>query len=162
MLFRRLDRVHRYDIRPVQNLELNQPELLACRAAAYTVVPNKAPTAAVTAIAKALQQVTRIIPGMIFAPPVRAAKPPRQASEINAAAVTVAISHCCGVQIATNSGSNAPLAKLAAEVMAACNGRAELVAEMPSSSRACAPSASCYISFCATSRANGIGTPRCT
>ena len=46
----------------------------------------------------------------------------------------------------TSSGIAAPDAKVAAEVSAACIGRATVISEMPSSSRACAPSASLAIS----------------
>ena len=42
----------------------------------------------------------------------------------------------------TAIGNSAPTEKLAAEADAACVGRAAVVAENPSSSRACAPTAS--------------------
>jgi hypothetical protein len=45
------------------------------------------------------------------------------------------------------SGSAAPTAKVDAEVSAAWTGRAVVTSEMPSSSRACAPSASFAISY---------------
>ena len=55
-----------------------------------------------------------------------------------------------GTAATASSGSAAPTAKLAADVIAAWIGRALSVSEMPSSSRACAPSASCAISCSAT------------
>jgi mannan endo-1,4-beta-mannosidase len=45
----------------------------------HTAVPNSAPTPAVTAIARAPQKVTRIAPVAMFAPPTRAATPPKSA-----------------------------------------------------------------------------------
>jgi hypothetical protein len=51
-------------------------------------------------------------------------------------------------------------AKVDAEVSAAWTGRAVVASEMPSSSRACAPSASFAISWSATWRASSGLTPR--
>lgn len=48
-----------------------------------TTVPNSAPTPAVTAIASAPQNVTRIAPAVTPAPPTRAAIPPRSARKNN-------------------------------------------------------------------------------
>lgn len=53
-------------------------------------VPKKVPTLYVTAIANALQNVTRTMPGRSFAPPVFAAKAPSIASATKAAAATAA------------------------------------------------------------------------
>lgn len=52
---------------------------------AHTTVPNKAPTPAVIPMASAPQNVTRIAPGKISAPPARAASAPssaRKSSEV--------------------------------------------------------------------------------
>ena len=56
--------------------------------------------------------------------------------------VTVQINGPVGVTAATARGKAAPPAKQAADATAACTGRARLCSRMPSSSRACASSAS--------------------
>lgn len=53
-----------------------------------------------------------------------------------------------------------PAAKAIAEARAACSGRARACSVMPSSSRACAPSASCALNASATARARGSDRPR--
>ena len=59
-----------------------------------------------------------------------------------AVATVQASSEDPGANITTASGNTAPTAKLAAEASAACKGLALSASEIPSSSRACAPSAS--------------------
>ena len=54
----------------------------------HTTAPNRATAPAVTPIASAPQKVTRIAPGAILAPPVRAATAPRHASTRSDAAGT--------------------------------------------------------------------------
>ena len=61
-----------------------------------------------------------------------------------------------------NSGSAAPTAKLAADARAAWIGRALIASVMPSSSRACAPNASCFINCSATCVASAGSSPRVT
>jgi len=109
-------------------------------------VPNHVPTPAVTAIASAPQNVTRTAATAMRAPPARAAIAPRIARNTSDSAQTSAITRSGGANAVTTSGSAAPAAKLAAEASAAWIGRGFSVSEMPSSSRACAPSASCAIS----------------
>ena len=96
------------------------------------------------------------------APPARAAVAPSTARNNNDVTETVPTSTGAGDSAATASGSAAPAAKLAAEANAACTGRALIVAEMPSSSRACAPNASCAISWLATCWASAGSSPRVT
>ena len=76
--------------------------------------------------------------------------------------VTTGMIQPAGAASVANSGMLAPAAKVAAEVSAACTGRATVISEMPSSSRACAPSASLAISCTATLRARSGSTPRFT
>jgi hypothetical protein len=61
-----------------------------------------------------------------------------------------------------SNGMTAPTENEAAEVSAACTGRAVVISEMPSSSRAWAPKASFAVSWRATFRANALSTPRLT
>ena len=62
----------------------------------------------------------------------------------------VGISIVVGTSNTTASGNAAPTAKLIADANAACKGFAIVISEIPSSSRACAPRASCAMSFSAT------------
>ena len=59
-----------------------------------------------------------------------------------------------------SSGIAAPIAKVPADANAACTGRALSVSEIPSSSRACAPNASCFINWSATWLASIGSSPR--
>ena len=65
--------------------------------AAQTAVPKSFPTAAVTAMASALQNVTRIAPLSTLAPPARAATPPRSARNASEVPATTGIRACGGV-----------------------------------------------------------------
>jgi hypothetical protein len=61
------------------------PTSLRLESIAHITVPNKAPTPAVMPIASAPQNVTRVAPGIISAPPARAANAPsnaRKSSEV--------------------------------------------------------------------------------
>ncbi len=98
--------------------------------------PNSAPTAAVTAIASAPQNVTRHAPISMSAPPTRAAMTPSDARNASDIPDTQKIRPHYAANAATSSGKAAPTEKLAAEAKAACTGRALSVSEMPSSSRA--------------------------
>ena len=103
---------------------------------AYTVALKSEPTPAVAAIASAPQKVTRPAPASTPAPPTRAAMAPSRARKTSEVAGTQAMSVAGGASAVTPSGSAAPTVKLAAEASAACTGRALMVSEMPSSSRA--------------------------
>src|ERR1039457_6593378 len=85
----------------------------------YATVPNSAPTPAVTAMANAPQNVTRIAPAARPAPPVCAANAPRSARNANEVPATRKMSPFSGANAATSSGIGAPTAKLAADANAA-------------------------------------------
>jgi hypothetical protein len=103
---------------------------------AHAAVPKSVPTPYVTAIASALQNVTRITPGKSLAPPVCAASAPRSASATRAAPATAKARCFAGARATTASGRAAPAAKLIADAPAACSGRAVVISESPNSSRA--------------------------
>ena len=77
------------------------------------------PTPAVTAIASAPQNVTRVAPTVTPAPPVCAANPPRSARNANEVPATKGIRVGAGAIAATKSGIAAPIAKLPADANAA-------------------------------------------
>jgi hypothetical protein len=85
----------------------------------YRTVPNSDPTPAVTAIARAPQNVTRKAPTITPAPPARAAKPPRSARNINELPATSGITLAGETKVATKRGMTAPTAKLQADANAA-------------------------------------------
>ena len=85
----------------------------------YATVPNKVPTAAVTPMASAPQNVTRIAPTLTLAPPTRAANPPRIARNTSEVPATTGIRLDPETKATANSGMAAPTAKLAADVNAA-------------------------------------------
>jgi chromate transporter len=89
---------------------------------------------------KALQKTTRRTPGATLARPTQAPRPPKTASEASAATALLGITQPWGASAVTTSGNAAPTEKLLADARAACNGLAEVISEMPNSSRACAPS----------------------
>src|SRR5258708_905436 len=122
--------------------------------------PTAAPTPVVTAIASALQKATRSAPVRTLAPPTCADQPPRNSRQARQAPAMAAIKYCAGAISTTVTGSVAPMEKLPAEARAACNGRALELGEMPNSSRAWDPKASCAISWSATLPANAASTPR--
>ena len=92
---------------------------------------------AVIAIASAPQKATRAVARSTLAPPRRAPTAPSAARKTNEARKTAGINALCGKMKTTSKGSAAPAAKVAAEVSAACTGRAVLISEIPSSSRKC-------------------------
>jgi hypothetical protein len=102
---------------------------------AHTILPTKAPMPEVTPIASAPQNVTRMAPGTILAPPVRAASAPKHARNSRDVAETAINRRAEGAEAVTMSGMQAPKEKLAADASAAWIGRASSVAEMPSSSQ---------------------------
>ena len=81
----------------------------------------------------------------MFAPPAQAPTAPSPASVTSEAKVTTGMIIPIGDRNTASSGMAAPDAKVTAEVSAACTGRATVMSEMPSSSRAWAPSASLAI-----------------
>src|ERR1035438_8855210 len=81
---------------------------------AQAIVPNSAPTPAVSAMARAPQNVTRIAPTATPAPPARAATPPKSARNTSEVPETAGISSAVGVTAVTKRGSAAPMAKLPA------------------------------------------------
>src|ERR1035441_1367248 len=85
----------------------------------HTTAPNSHPIAAVTAIARPPQNVTRIAPIITPAPPARAASAPRRASSTSDDPETSGINPASGAIAMTMRGINAPTAKLAAEASAA-------------------------------------------
>ena len=95
-------------------------------------------------------------------PPARAAVAPSTARNNSDVSDTATIRARAGDSAATASGNAASAAKLAADVSAAYTGRALIVEEMPSSSRACEPSASCAINWLATCWASTGSIPRAT
>jgi predicted Zn-dependent protease len=64
----------------------------------------------------------------------------------NLPASVTGVSTLCGSRAANSTGGAAPTAKDAADATAAWRGRARVSSWMPSSSRACAASASCAMS----------------
>ena len=78
------------------------------------ILPTKAPTPAVTAIASAPQKAARIIPAATFAPPVRAAIAPSAARQTSEVPATRGPIFCNGAIAVMNKGTAAPAAKLAA------------------------------------------------
>src|SRR5208283_3267292 len=80
---------------------------------------NSHPTPAVTAMASAPQNVTRIAPIATLARPARAAKLPRSARNISEVTETDGINLAAGARAVTKIGMAAPAAKLAADANAA-------------------------------------------
>src|SRR5207248_3724484 len=70
----------------------------------HATVPNSVPTPAVTAIASAPQNVTRIAPTSTPAPPARAASAPRSVRNTNDVPATRGISAGLGAMAATKRG----------------------------------------------------------
>src|ERR1019366_3864775 len=143
---------------------LNKAQNRACfrLSHSHTTVPNSHPTPEVIAMASAPQKVTRIAPLITLAPPACAANPPRSARNSSEVPDTKGINPASGDMAVTKRGRTAPMAKLPADAHAAWIGRARRVSEMPSSSRACAPSASWAISCSATCFASEGSSPRST
>ena len=86
---------------------------------AHATVPKSAPMPAVTAIASAPQNVTRIAPTVTPAPPARAANPPRSVRNTNEVPETRGIIADSGAIAVTRRGIAAPTAKLPADANAA-------------------------------------------
>ena len=74
---------------------------------------------AVTAMASAPQNVTRIAPAVTLAPPARAANATKSARKSKDFPDTKIISLACGAKAATTRGRAAPTAKLPADANAA-------------------------------------------
>ena len=129
------------------------------RANLQTTVPNNLPIPAVRAIANAPQNVTRAVARRTFAPPALAPTAPRRARKPKDAADTMGTSAAAGETTTMSKGIAAPTENVAADVRAACTGRAVVISEIPSSSRAWAVKASFAISCWATWRASAWSTP---
>src|SRR5665213_924389 len=102
----------------------------------WITVPNNLPIPAVRAIARAPQNVTRAVARRMFAPPAFAPIAPRTARKPKDAANTIGTSAPGGDITTISKGIAAPTENDAAEVSAACTGRAVVISEIPSSSRA--------------------------
>ena len=112
-----------------------------------TTVPKSLPMPAVRAIASAPQNVTRAVARRTFAPPALAPIAPRRARKPKDAADTMGTSAPAGDTTTMSKGMAAPTENVAADVSAACTGRAVVIYEIPSSSRAWAVKASFAISW---------------
>ena len=108
------------------------------------------------------RKVTRTAAVMTEAPPARPAREPNSARNKSELPETVHMSADTGAKRTIRRGRAAPTAKVPAEANAAWTGRAVRVSDMPSSSRACAPSASCAINWVATWEASSASSPRPT
>src|ERR1700732_4824307 len=86
---------------------------------AHATVPNSAPTPAVSTMASAPQNVTRVAPIVTPAPPARAANPPRRARNASEVPETRGIKAATGARAVTTRGMAAPTAKLPADANAA-------------------------------------------
>ena len=102
-------------------------------------IPTICPIAAVKPIANTPQNVTRSTALTGRAPPTRAPTAPSSARNAIEVMATTGKTNAVGAKRTIESGRAAPIVKVAAEARAACTGRAVLIAEMPSSSRLCAP-----------------------
>ena len=80
-------------------------------------MPTIAPMPAVTAMASAPQNVTRIIGVSTAAPPVLAPRKPRTARKISDPADTMGIRRLAGESTTSARGAAAPAEKVVAEVM---------------------------------------------
>ncbi|MNN59162.1 hypothetical protein D3C81_1742590 [compost metagenome] len=113
-------------------------------------------------MARAPQKVTRTAAVITEEPPARAAREPSRVRNTSELAETAHMSADTGTRRTINSGKAAPTEKVAADATAAWTGRAAKVSEMPSSSRPCAPSASCAVNWVATLDASSASSPRPT
>jgi len=96
------------------NYQLDQEPQVPVAAA-----PKSAPTPAVSAMARAPQNVTRIAPSRTLAPPACAANAPSSARNISEVPATRGIRAVSGAMAVTARGMAAPTAKLAADANAA-------------------------------------------
>jgi len=87
-------------------------------------------------MANAPQNVTRIVARRTFAPPARAPIAPRSARKPKEAADTSGTIALIGDMTTISNGNAAPTENVKADVNAACTGRAVVISEIPSSSRA--------------------------
>jgi len=126
----------------------------------YTIVPNKAPTTAVTTIASAPQNVTRLVAFRIGDPPVRAARTPRAARKARDIPNTAGTKLDWGTIITVRSAelrrprNYQPMRMRLEQVARSCCRRCRV------SSRACAERALCAINCLATCFANEESSPR--
>ena len=133
-----------------------------CTDLQFKATPKIRPIAAVTVIASAPPAVTRNAARPSGAPPRRPPKAPRAARLMRESAAIAGMRQAAGATRRVAIGTVPKEAKLAAEIHAACNGRAKDAGSMPSSSRMCAPRRSCALSCSATFVASSLSTPRRT
>ena len=88
------------------------------------------------AFANAPQNVTRAVARRTFAPPAFAPIAPRSARKPKDAEDTIGIIAPIGDMTTISKGKAAPIENVKADVNAACTGRAVVISEIPSSSRA--------------------------
>ena len=96
-----------------------------------TTAPKSFPIPAVKAIANAPQNVTRAVARKTFAPPALAPTAPRRARKPKDAANTTGTSALAGDTTTMSKGMAAPTENVAADVSAACTGRAVVISEIP-------------------------------
>ena len=96
----------------------------------------------------------RTIGFKISAPPVLAPRKPSKARNSSDPVETIGISRVDGESRTRARGAIAPTENVAADVRAAWTGLADVISDIPSSSRACARNASLAISWSATCRAS--------
>jgi len=95
------------------------PEMTSGKACGYTAVPTIAPMAAVTPIARAPQNTTRMVGLKASAPPVFAPIIPSKARKANDPTETIGNSQVDGEKRARMSGPAAPTENVAADASAA-------------------------------------------
>ena len=135
------------------SVEVRVTRRQANRRSLQTTAPTNFPIPAVRAMASAPQNVTRAVARTMFAPPALAPIAPRRARKPKDAPDTIGTSAPAGDTTTMSKGIAAPTENDAADVSAACTGRAAVAAEIPSSSRAWAAKASFVVSCWATCRA---------
>ena len=101
-----------------------------------TIVPNSLPIPAVIPSAIAPQNVTRKVARRMLEPPAFPPIAPSKARKPNDAADTVGTSTFTGETTTISNGIAAPTENITAAGSAACTGRAVVISEIPSSSRA--------------------------
>lgn len=115
---------------------------------------------AVNAMASAPQNVTRMAARHTIAPPAMAPIAPSSARNKSEAPASIGTSRAIGTRNTISKGNAAPQVNVAAYVRAAWIGRAVVISNMPSSSRAWVASASLAINWRATESAVSRSRPR--
>jgi hypothetical protein len=102
----------------------------------HTTVPNSVPTPAVSAIASAPQNVTRIAPLVALAPPTKAANPPNIARKTSDAPATSGTRYASGAIVTASKGKAARPRMSRPTRVPPARASATSSSEVPSSSRA--------------------------